>query len=642
MAIGAYDRPTESNIINTYSPIPFDVIAQAGAARQGRYDETLASLDQNQSYLDQLSAGPFPEHQQYLENARKSLERISKEYAGKDLSQSYIRRQLKDAIKKEIDPVTLARITRSKQKVDANQKPISDLDMRGLYSRSYEQTVDPALTGKLGINEEYTYTPSAFQDPEIYAGQTYFAPIVPKEDFYNNTETGEIVATEKRTKGDIDGAVEDNWRSFADTPQGQWVVNQYQQRNPEDRIDPEVIAKEYLRDLGYRKYLINNRKVTGQIPGWVGRQGSEEESDIDAVGNTQSITNRNLPGPKEIKKIVGFNPEKISNIVDVRKEIDLDGDGNLIKKTVGPEIDWNTGKEVGPGVWEEMKTSFSKEGFKAWIRDKGNTFTGKLEEEYDKAKKAGTTKAKSYKDFNLELQQKEYDIKHEEQKKIVSQWGINSRQLDKDGNYAGDLSKLSDGDLILAYSEAYNGIKSFDLNNYLYETKELSSSARSATTRQIIPDIDTREITITDTKSDINGEKVNGLEDVYKEFNVPVKEQDPDNIVLTGAVLGLGGYAASIKVGGKFRYFTVSFNIKEQAATALLTKATELSLDGRVGEKPLGDNYIVTTILERDINGRGGFTSNIRTADKTNIPGTTRNEMSLQELEMLALGSILK
>lgn len=52
--INRYDTPAESNIINTYTPIPFDEIAKAGMARQQRYDQAALLEDQ----APELIGGP--------------------------------------------------------------------------------------------------------------------------------------------------------------------------------------------------------------------------------------------------------------------------------------------------------------------------------------------------------------------------------------------------------------------------------------------------------------------------------------------------------------------------------------------------------------------------------------------------------
>jgi hypothetical protein len=63
-----YDTPAESNIVNTYTPIPFDMIAKAGMERQRRYDQAALLEDQ----APELLQGP-------------ALDRVRNFYTGKSI-----------------------------------------------------------------------------------------------------------------------------------------------------------------------------------------------------------------------------------------------------------------------------------------------------------------------------------------------------------------------------------------------------------------------------------------------------------------------------------------------------------------------------------------------------------------------------
>ena len=47
MAVNRYDQPIDSQFINTYVPIPFEQMLQAGAMKQQRYDQSAAAIDQS-------------------------------------------------------------------------------------------------------------------------------------------------------------------------------------------------------------------------------------------------------------------------------------------------------------------------------------------------------------------------------------------------------------------------------------------------------------------------------------------------------------------------------------------------------------------------------------------------------------------
>jgi hypothetical protein len=262
MAIGAYDRPAESNIINTYVPLPFDAIVQAGAARQGRYDAAQQSMDAAEDYLDQIQAIEGA-HENYLNNAKSKYNNIATKYANKDLSQSYIRRQFKDDIKRNIDPSTINRIVQSRKNYDENKKYKAELAARGLYYEPYDRAMDPALNGSLTPNQLYDYVPMAFQDPEKVAGE-YFSKIAPSKRVINRN--GMLIEVTSRDLSQLQKAVASDWRTFADTPQGQWVVNQYIANNPGGETDPAKIVQGYMNDVAKRHVIPPQEDYVGYDP----------------------------------------------------------------------------------------------------------------------------------------------------------------------------------------------------------------------------------------------------------------------------------------------------------------------------------------------------------------------------------------
>ena len=265
-----YDQPAQSNIINTYTPLPFEALLQAGAARQGRYDQGLASLGATQDFLDQVSAIPG-EHENYLNNARQKYEDISSKFSKEDLSQSYVRRQLKDEVRRNIDPSTINRIIQSRKNFEDAQKLKAEYDMRGLLYAPYDQAMDPALNGSLKLSQTYDYKPSAFLDPEKTAG-TLFEKIAPKKSVYTRDD-GKIVEVTSRDLPQLQNAIASDWRTYADTPQGQWVVSQYKKNNPGGETDPAKIVQGYLNDVAKRYVVPPQEDYVGFDPNYKPRSG---------------------------------------------------------------------------------------------------------------------------------------------------------------------------------------------------------------------------------------------------------------------------------------------------------------------------------------------------------------------------------
>ncbi len=102
--INLYDRPVASEFIDTYVPIPFQEIAQAGAARQGRYDVTTQGLNELYDATQALQFIPGSSDEIAKEEyIIPIIEGIRDKYMTKDLSSSLIRRQMSNEMETLID-----------------------------------------------------------------------------------------------------------------------------------------------------------------------------------------------------------------------------------------------------------------------------------------------------------------------------------------------------------------------------------------------------------------------------------------------------------------------------------------------------------------------------------------------------------
>ena len=575
-----FDQPAQSQMINTYVQAPYQEILQAGLARQGRYDETLAAIQANQEYLDQLQAIQGTVHEDYLNQSRQKIEDISNQFSNKDLSDPFIRRQLRDEIRKQIDPTTINRIVQSKQNYDLAQKMKAEYDMRGLYYDPYDAAMDPARNKSLQLKELYSYTPRAFQDPEKMAGK-YFESISPTKVVVPDEEFGIFKEVTSRSLNQLTQAVDSNWRTFADTPQGQWVLMQYRQRTGDNSTPDESVVKGYMNDVA-KRYVMYAEDTAGQIPGWTERsRGGKDKDDyiFNASSETQNIPNENRINPKDMKETLGFRPDKIKEITDILEKGEFDRDGNLSSKTFG-EID--------------------------------NTAAGRLNK----------------------LRQEKYNKKLQEMKTLVSNIKKNSFQ--------GKLADLNDLEALDAYRQAYNDIEKVSYNTFLYETDEVSTSAREKITRQVLQDITGRDLMISESGKE-GGKHKMSLEDLYKEFDVPKDQRQEafDSIKIKSIVPSLGGYEASMVVNGTPRNFTISPNKREQYQTNIMQAAIKKHNDGQLGDKEFaanGKKYILRTVLDfNEDTGSYEFVSNIRTTDGSKefptLEGGLSNNMRLDLYE---------
>ena len=106
-----YDQPAQANFINTYSPIPFQEIVQAGTARQGRYDAQIAGLEGMVTESELLKAMPGDES--YVQGVQNTAKEIANSFAKRDLSDPYVAKDLRDTIRKSIDKGMLSTVQES-------------------------------------------------------------------------------------------------------------------------------------------------------------------------------------------------------------------------------------------------------------------------------------------------------------------------------------------------------------------------------------------------------------------------------------------------------------------------------------------------------------------------------------------------
>jgi hypothetical protein len=326
MAIGAYDQPAQSNLINTYQQLPFEAILQAGMARQGRYEQTVESMDSAQDYLDQLQAIQG-EHENYLNQSKIKMGEIASKYANQDLSQTYVRRQLKDEIRRSIDPSTINRISQSKKNFDEAQKLKAEYDMRGLLYAPYDQAMDPALNGSLKLSQTYDYQPRAFQDPEKVVGD-YFSKISPDKKVVTSPD-GMIKEITTRSLSKLQNAVSSDYRTFADTPQGQWVVSQYMKNNPGTELTPDDIVKGYMNDVA-KRYVVTGEDYVGYDPDAKSRaSGKNKTVPVGFIGNIYEQGRAEEKDEKEWKP-----KENLKAISSVQSQIDK-VNSDLRNKNIG-------------------------------------------------------------------------------------------------------------------------------------------------------------------------------------------------------------------------------------------------------------------------------------------------------------------
>ena len=104
MAVNRFSRPIDSQFINTYVPIPFEQMMQAGAMKQQRYDQNSAAMDASVARAEDINAIPNSIDARERDAALGRIHDIRDKFYGKDLSDSMVVRQLNNEIRKAVSP----------------------------------------------------------------------------------------------------------------------------------------------------------------------------------------------------------------------------------------------------------------------------------------------------------------------------------------------------------------------------------------------------------------------------------------------------------------------------------------------------------------------------------------------------------
>lgn len=610
-----YDRPAESQVINTYVPIPFEEIVKAGQARQSQQDQTLQSLYQQEQAVRSMPYIPDTDHEKYMKDLAVNIDELAKSASGTDYSQAMNRRKLQDQLRNTIDLGKISTIQRSKEAFDKRSAEVLSLQAVGKYYLPYEKTKDPYLKGTLGMNE-YNYHPTPFTDPEQTVGD-YFKTIEPATSLSTN-KAGYIVETTHKDLKYLQDAVNNDYRSFGDTPQGQWVVEQYNADHPNSGLAPEQIIKGYMNDVAKRyvqppkeHFVGIDPEVKAAIAAAHAKTGKPPELPFPEAGNTGFIKNNSRKAPEEISKIFGYMPGHIQATSDLVHALEYNGmkfdkDDNIEKPVAG-----------------EVTNSTSESPYSSFAFPVGAAGFGRMEKIDEKTAKVN----------QLQLQQK-LDEKYNQQKEFVNK--IRKSNLLVYG-------KSSDLDVLQAYTQAYNNIENVGYNKLFFDTSEKQERVN----KQVLKSMNGRDIMLTEPGKD-NGLVIPNLEKLYSHYHVPKnltsgkEARSTDNITLLAGVPGLGGYEATIEVNGVPKNFIISPNKRFQGITGLVREAFKLHNNGEVGDKKIsigGHDYIVSTQLQPTGNGQHEFASNIRTAPTKSDPEGKKPILDAELAKVLGLNS---
>jgi len=328
-----YDVPAESNVINTYVPIPFQEIVQAGTARQQRYEQGLAGLEQVQTESQLLRGIPGQDERYIKEQVIPTINEIAEKYINKDLSDPAVTRQISRDLRTNINRGAVNKIQESYKNY---QKYLDTLSSMGAAGRTPvpELLTDPSKHSTLRSGV-FSAIPEAALDIELQATE-YFKNLGPQ--FLGAIEVDPVTGTRGLKQGVVVPMVskraEESVDNFLKTPEGSQLIRIQKARGDERSAEEIAYDELYKAGLGF----VGSR-VTGLIPGY----GTQYEKQRQVYPSTEIEVN--LPA-QEISKERSKPKKFIKNIENQQEQLD--------------KIQYEINTATNPAVKADKKQEYNK------------------------------------------------------------------------------------------------------------------------------------------------------------------------------------------------------------------------------------------------------------------------------------------
>jgi hypothetical protein len=258
--ISRYDKPAESHVSNTFSPIPFDEMMKAGQIMAQQADQGANALQKVYDDTYNIKYIPGSRDEQYVkEQVLPATRKIFEKYISQDMGNPIIRRQAMRELSSNVDKNRIGKIQESWQGWAENQKWRQKLQAEGQYA-DYLDTPDTGYD--TDTNGVYSKLIPAKQDFRKEA-ETYFNNLEP--DSYI-TPGGEVKLTINNQK--LQNTAKGNVQSFLDSTAGKQKLIEYRKRTGDTESAPEKVAYDYLLEVGKEKLM--NRHA-GFVPEYMTR-----------------------------------------------------------------------------------------------------------------------------------------------------------------------------------------------------------------------------------------------------------------------------------------------------------------------------------------------------------------------------------
>jgi len=322
-----YDVPAQAQFINTYVPIPFQEIVQAGQNRQNVYDRNRLALEQKVGEAEMLNAIEGGDREE-VDRTVKALREMSETYSTEDYSNPEVLRQLQRDFRSNVNPQLLQQIGQSHESWKENQALKRKYKAEGTYADYLDQEPEGWSTAESGT---YNYvTPTALDYRK--KAKTYF------DDWYGSSfvdeergMTYEGYRDERGARKIVSGALQ----SFLESPEGRQKMLELKSRGIADE-NLEVAAEDYLMEVSKEFYRQGN---IGFVPGY--SKTNRDRLQIPERGNTKRVVNPHITKNRikikdgEVQEYADYEEEGRTNWVEWFTGTNTIGQVSPIVRNVG-------------------------------------------------------------------------------------------------------------------------------------------------------------------------------------------------------------------------------------------------------------------------------------------------------------------
>ena len=257
MPTNLYDQAAQAQFINTYAPIPFQEILQAGQARQQRYDVNKSAYDTMAEQAEALKYIPKTEDERYIkETVIPTIRELTDSYGGKDYGNPEVVNEINRKLRKNINKNLVSQIQESRSQWDVDQQNIAKLKATGKYAPYLEPDYIGYNTETSGIYNQMTPAALDYETPATNYFKDIRDSLLTQPDNQGKYYVG--VGPSK-----IQDVATEGVQSYLQSPAGRQKIQEYRYRTGDMDTPDQEIAHKYLLEVGERYKRANLKYAPG-------------------------------------------------------------------------------------------------------------------------------------------------------------------------------------------------------------------------------------------------------------------------------------------------------------------------------------------------------------------------------------------